>query len=462
MSNRIVGAISLAFTLIIVYLAYSSLEYYEEEVDTGWSKEARRNQYLAAELYAKGLGLETKSYDSFLKLDVLDDINTIFIAESGQILSQNRLDSLLKWVEGGGHLIVAAQKPSDWNNDRILAHFGLTVEKTDYYSVEALNNDLFSDFGSDQDNEDSRTEDSSQGKEDSDGDAKAPSKPQKMSERLKEINDHMEELTRSKNQKRDLAENISEYESSIDVDELTKLRFESIDYTLNAHFYSGIKLVASQVDEQEGQEGYSHEIVYSAGDEWGKHLVQIESGLGLVTILSDPSVVDSKNIGYFDHAFLWQILIGNEYGQLVILYGSDMPSLWFMLRTFMPEMLLTFAAFVIAWLWYQMQRFGSICESDYQVRRSILEHISASAYFLWRGGWQRLLLKPIQKEIQRIAERTIPAFSSASDEDRLNLLAAQADLSPDIVKNAMQALDENNEERFLSTVKVLQRIKDSL
>lgn len=458
MNNRLIGILTALLGALVAYMVYTSYEYYEEETDTGWQKEARRNHFLAAELYGKKIDIAARSYDSYLDLDSLEDFETVFIAESGQVLSEKRLMTLLEWVHKGGHLIVAAQQPSDWNNDRILEYFDLTATRTDFESIDNIF-DIAQDESTPVTNEDEKED---KKLEDTDTVDKDSKQSKKFSDKIKEINKQLGELSQGEDETLSEAEKIEKFEQSIASKELTELRFENTDYTLKAHFSPGVKLGHPSFENSDfTPSNYDYELVYWAGDDWGLHLVQIEKGAGLVSVLSDPSIIDSNNIGYFDHAFLWQILIegGN---QLAIIYGSDMPSLWFMLKTYMPEVLLAFSLFVLAWLWYQIPRFGAVRVSEHQVRRSILEHISASSHFLWKGGWQRKLIKPVQDDIKRQAEKIIPAYSTASEEQQITLLATQANLNPDAVRAAMQALDENNEERFVSHIKVLQRIKDSL
>lgn len=455
MNNRVLIVVGTFLTILLAYVAYTSLEYYEEDKDTGWSKQARRNRFYAAELYAKSIDVAANSYDSYLKVPGLDDIDTLFIAESGQVISEKRLAELMEWVSDGGHLIVAAHPPSNWHNDRILEYFDLSAVHSDY--------DFYDEDDLEQAEIETNESDGTAMPSDEQDKIREKKKKEKLSDQLKKYN---EELTSGELDDAETPESSLKkaqlFEQSIEADEITKLRFKNINYELRAQFDVSAGLSHPSFGENaDTNQNSNYRLLYWAGDDWATHLVQLELGYGLVSVLSDPGVFDSSHISYFDHALLWQILI--EGGDtLVLLYGSDMPSLWYMLKTFMPEVLVAFTCFVFAWLWYRMQRFGSVRRVDYHIRRSILEHIAAASGYYWRGGWQSKLLKPVQFDINHRAEKVLPAYSSASDDVRWELLAAVTHMETDTIKAAMQASAGLNEESFTQIIKTLQRIKDSL
>ena len=118
------------------YLFVNFFERYEEVEDLGWTKAALRNPLLAAELFLRQSAIEgPRDVQSLSNLDALTDlnsINTIFISNSSQVLSEKRLKTLLDWLENGGHLIVAAQSPLNSEDDRLLGHFSIHTRKTDF------------------------------------------------------------------------------------------------------------------------------------------------------------------------------------------------------------------------------------------------------------------------------------------------------------------------------------------
>jgi len=147
---------------------------------------------------------------------------------------------------------------------------------------------------------------------------------------------------------------------------------------------------------------------------------------------------------------------------MAILYGTDMPSLGFMLRVFMPEVLIAFSTFMVMWIWFSMRRFGPVREKIIRIRRSSAEHIAASAGYMWRGNWQTELLLPVREDIRQQAEKRVSGYDVAADSKRLKMLSELSGHTEDTVKAAMTSSDKLNEDNFQKTVRTLQRIRDSL
>ena len=105
-ANRVSKAI---FPLVVVvavaigYGFYSSIEFYDEKVDAKWSQEARRNPYLAAQLFMQRSGVEIGEAAGLFNLDALDNIGTLLITNSMQVISPRQLDRLTTWLDKGGN-----------------------------------------------------------------------------------------------------------------------------------------------------------------------------------------------------------------------------------------------------------------------------------------------------------------------------------------------------------------------
>lgn len=88
------------------------LNHYELEESTeyvGFRGEARTNTLMAARLFLKRMGIPAQRVDSLVQLP---DTHTVLVVDTGRYtLSRQRLQSLLDWVEAGGHLITRARTP---------------------------------------------------------------------------------------------------------------------------------------------------------------------------------------------------------------------------------------------------------------------------------------------------------------------------------------------------------------
>ena len=106
-------------------------------VDRGYSVEARRNPFLAAEkfLTAKKVNFETRKNFSLFD-EPVGQFDTILINSSRVGMSSARRKKMHEWVKGGGHLLLLATEPFDYDfngsRDKFLDDLGLRYYKGDY------------------------------------------------------------------------------------------------------------------------------------------------------------------------------------------------------------------------------------------------------------------------------------------------------------------------------------------
>ena len=101
------GMLALVAAGVIWFL--SAFERVPSKEWVGPSGEARRNPYLAAERFAARMGLQARQLRSLPELDALDPRGALLLPSRRQALDPRRVQQLVAWVDGGGHLIVEAE-----------------------------------------------------------------------------------------------------------------------------------------------------------------------------------------------------------------------------------------------------------------------------------------------------------------------------------------------------------------
>lgn len=463
MNNRKSIIVVVLVSLLAGYLFYTLFEYYEEQIDSGWGQEALRNPFLAVQRFSEQKGAYIESADSHLKLSELNRFDTLFLAQSGQVLSDDKLDELLDWVERGGHLVVAAQKAIDWENDRLFEFFEISTLETTFED-DSIDDDFFKELIHEDEEEISPP--SNAGSE-VDAEAEEKNKTERQAEKrdigktLRKLNEEIIKqgaLAKAEKEQQSYREKVAVYEKSVPDDELTLLSFNGVSESLTVRINPAIALSHPSMDDESWAANY--QLNYARGSDYGIHFMQLGMGAGVVTVLSGSDLFQSDIVARFDHAYFWRLLIGD--GAIGLLYGTNMPSLWFMLTTYMPEFIYVFSVFFVFWTWFSLRRFGPLREEIITVRRSASEHISASAGYLWRGGWQVTLLKPVRDDIAQQAERKLSGFAHADDTQKASMLAQVSDVPQATVVSALKSGTKHNEESFYKTVQILQRIRESL
>ena len=98
---------SAAVFALLIFWFFSSFERVTETVRSGYSTEALRNPFLAAERFLTKAGHEVSSVTGRHLLNDLPDSNdTLIINNFFSSLSKEKEQALLEWIELGGHLIV--------------------------------------------------------------------------------------------------------------------------------------------------------------------------------------------------------------------------------------------------------------------------------------------------------------------------------------------------------------------
>jgi len=120
--------IVLALGLCAIWLLHN-VEYLPQRVWVGYQGEARRNPWYAAEKLVERMGRRVQPAKSIPALKALPPDGVLVLPRRLAAIDREEQLKLLAWVEGGGHLIVEAEAPSQ--PDPLLDALGVTRASTD-------------------------------------------------------------------------------------------------------------------------------------------------------------------------------------------------------------------------------------------------------------------------------------------------------------------------------------------
>lgn len=468
MASRILFVITVALAAYLAYSFFQVFERVEEKTDLGWRAEARKNPYLAVQLLTEDNGHSLDVFDSAQKIDGLNQYDFIYLADSKLLLSEPRLEAILKWVEAGGHLMVSASADSDTYADKLLDALSVSVEDTEYAT------DFFDIFDEPEGDAEGASEEQASGdsgeqvadqdapEDDNTEDEDDPKKiAQRFADELRRYNETLQDqvpAAETSDALPSVAETIADYDDALDAEYITRMRFDDHDYELKAELNIRTQLDHPALYEEQWQDS-GQRVIYWAGTDYGVHFLQIELGSGLVSVTTDSAIFDSAAVGYLDHAHLWQVLSGDR---SAIVYGSNMPGLFTIIWWAMPELSIALLVLLFFKLWQIAGHFGPQKAEIVLARRSFHEHLLASAGFLWRNRWQLKLLAPLREEIMTMASARITGFHAASSDEQITLLAEQSQIPPAVIHDALTSDKPLNEDSFTKLVQVLQELRRSL
>lgn len=409
-SQFMYGFLGLLLVSIVAWGFYASIEFYDETKRTKWSKQALYNPYLAAAQFLQKSDIEVIEADSLINFSSLDNVSTMLITNANQIGNPRQLEAVLDWLESGGSLIVTANSFST-SDDLLLQKFEVDVSWPEW----------------DDDDEEIK---------------------KSASEAMREYNEKIADgMT---------AEEIAG--SSQDENPLSEIDFSGDIGVLKIAFSPNRILTHPYIDDEDAETEAKPSSW--ASSEFGVHLIQFDVGDGLLTIISDPSIWQSRKIDQHDHAYLLWVLSATN-GSFAFLRSTNRESIWSLISSNAIELLIALSVFILLWLWYMGHRFGRITPLYSTQQRALSEHFSATANYLWHRKAADNLLQPLRAQVFRRAHIAIPEFARAGQQQRLSLIAEHCQIDQQAIVEALQA-NHFNDGSFVRTVKLLKQIEQSL
>ncbi|MCZ6641957.1 MAG: DUF4350 domain-containing protein [Gammaproteobacteria bacterium] len=331
------------FSLIVVTGSVSLYfaEWVEDTVDGGYTAEASRHPFLAAEQFLKKFSVEVKARDG---LDLLDDLppkeHTLLIASSRRALSERRSAALLEWAQSGGRLILLAselwEESMSSSGDRLLDDldirlFELTDEESD--EVETTGDD--------------------------------------------EVSRNFTEIVL------DTLDGDRLCGTSGSLSQVSLAEEQDITVSFNNHRFLS----------------YDGDLEVSYADNAaGPQLLYLVVGEGEVVVTTTLNLWRNRIIGCFDHAHLLRWLVEDR-PVLWWLYNTEMPPLYRLIWQRWPMVVMLGIVLVALWVWRSGYRITEKSAEQDPLRRELMEHVDGVARFLWQQGEADSLLEPLRRSV---------------------------------------------------------------
>lgn len=409
---------------LAIYGIYSQFEKITTTINAGYSIEAAKNPYLAAQQY---LDLHKVNTESAIDLsgtwDQLNEQDAILLLNT-RVIPEAYHANLLGWVERGGHLVITAQNFWDEeyqeSGDIFLDHLGVRM-----YSV------------FEEDDEESEAEaDSSVITED-------------------EINQAVDEALSEILPESNLSDDESNEENATEGNQCLAYnynRLSLIDYSDNK---PAIQVQFSSYGHLEDNSGNA----LGRGDYYPNNILQYEIGQGLVTTITANHMWENSNISWYDHAFFLWLLVGDA-EKVWFIFDTTSESLFALLTQYLLEPVVAGLLLLACYLWYRAKRFGPIAQAPAQARRSLLEHLQANARFNWRHQQIAPLIQKQRDDIKHYF--SLRHGEHQSQQFMVTQLAHASQLSDAQVEWAMTTVTPEREQEFVKLIQLLQRLRNAV
>jgi hypothetical protein len=409
MTRRVAFALGAVIVLLLglaaVYVL-SQVTPYQKEIKHGPSPEVAADPYLAAESFLKARQVSVQRADNVHVLNSLpSEGHTLLLLASRENMTPRQTENVLAWAAKGGHVLVVAESLWDEeagkSDDLLLDRLGIH---------QLLTEDL------DQDTE-AKTED--------DGEKAAPQEPAPEAEDSEAEVDHHPQLT--------------------------KLYLENEDAPAYVNFDTDYHLFDAK-----------NQALAWANSADSTHMLQLNYGDGLVTVVTDSWIWQNDGIADYDNAWLlWYLTQDSE---VTLLYRADRDDLLTLLWRNFPEALAALALLIVLVLWAKGRRQGPLLAPASLARRQLQEHLRASADFLRRNSGAQSLLQGLQRDIQRQARRRHPGFERLDVATQWQILGRLSRLPSSAISQAMRPLPKQriSATEFTRQVAHLQTLRNAL
>ena len=204
----------------------------------------------------------------------------------------------------------------------------------------------------------------------------------------------------------------------------------------------------------------SEDADFAAGDV----LVRYRWEQGWITVLADAAFLENGRIGRHDHArFLWSLVTTPQRPAGVwLVYRDYLPGLRRLLVARAWMALASAALLLAAWLWARGARFGPPLPPPAAERRSLREHLEATAEFLWRQGHGGALAAGERQAVLHAAARQHPAWVELPEREKIRYLAELAGVPGGVVAEALHGEVSEEPAAWTRVIATLEKVRRSL
>ncbi|MBX9868665.1 MAG: DUF4350 domain-containing protein [Burkholderiaceae bacterium] len=184
-------------------------------------------------------------------------------------------------------------------------------------------------------------------------------------------------------------------------------------------------------------------------------------GKGHIVLVAD-NYFSNQNIAAFDHAEVLLNLMRLQTASKQVQIIKDVaPTPWHeLLLHALPYATASFALLLLLLLWRAMQRFGPLLPESLPPRRALLEHIDASARWLWQSAAGRdTLLQASRTATLHLMQRRVPEIFKLPTHEQLVHLHAACDIDLKRLQLALVAPVATPPQDYTVQIQTLQKLR---
>ncbi|PWF46675.1 DUF4350 domain-containing protein [Massilia glaciei] len=196
-------------------------------------------------------------------------------------------------------------------------------------------------------------------------------------------------------------------------------------------------------------------------DRAGEGVRVFAEGRGHV-VLVPTNYFDNQELERYDHAeaLLALVRLNPRAARVLIVQHVDVLPWYRALWNNFALAVLGAALLLALLLWVALRRFGPLLPAPRAERRSLVEHIDASAAWLWHAqGGRALLIDAVRDDALAALARRAPELQHLAPPDKLRMLAARSGLPQAELDKALYWLAGHTSQEFTLQIQTLQALR---
>ncbi|MCP4597238.1 DUF4350 domain-containing protein [Neptuniibacter sp.] len=408
-----------------------NMQQVERIVNDGPALSVTSNDFYAAGQLLKRSGQKVSHSSTMVTVDDLGPEDTLILTNTATLTREQDAETLLHWVRQGGNLIWEYSKGEQHNPlAEILSVTAISIEENYISETKQEIADLLNQ------------------------------QEQKLKESLTNTESTKKELT----PKEAVRHNIQKTEKQTATSQISYLIIGSTTENYLLRFKNKRSVYHAALDSKNHQPDVyllSQASTENTTTQNKTTLIQLAIGLGRVTVVSDSSLWNNRNIGLFDHAHSLKYLTSKS-PHIFIQRNVNWPSVNQLILQYAPETALMTVLLLIFWLIYKGLRFGPIISERQNNRRSIKEHISAIANFHYRYDQHDFLLSSLRQSIYLKMRNNLSTFDRLTQSEQFVQISNLSQIQPEDVSFALTEAETYSDMELMRIIRLLITIRNAL
>lgn len=196
-----------------------------------------------------------------------------------------------------------------------------------------------------------------------------------------------------------------------------------------------------------------------AADDHGVAVLTLTHGAGRVTLLASREPFTNRHLGDADHGEALLALVAEGELPVWLVVDEAGPSLFAWLWRRLPALPVGLAALLALFLWQRIPRLGPAADLPDPARRSLLEHVTAAGWYLWRNQGRGHLLAAAREALERRAATRHPRYRELPVAERARLVARLSGTPVAGVRAALETPAHLHRDAFVAAVSQLETIR---